>query len=296
MHKNKDPFGGYSYEFTSGRVKALENTLLKKSDFVNLINAKSYEDSLKILADKAYGQANESDDLESIIESELTKTYSFVNEVSPNKELTNLFLLDIDAHNLKVYLKAPFSSEDPDALVMDGGSFPCELLKVCAKVHDFSVLGKSFELKLKGVDKVKDAQLLSIMVDKAVFGHIFATLKEHKNKLLLDYFKKRAAMININTKLRAKALSYSSKEIDSMMIDIENPPRISLPKDASSSEVENRLSRELLDTLREQKNETFTIAPLICYMLDKINEARNLRIIFEAKLSNQNIAIDSLNL
>ncbi len=281
MYANKDPFGGHSFAFSNGRIKALEGTLLKESDFATIEDLADAKQALKFLKDKSYGNSSNSKDPEQLIENELNKTYKLIKEISPDKQLTDLFLLDIDAHNLKVCLKAhSFSCEDSESLLMYGGCFPVDLLKACVKFDDYSALGENFEKYLKDSSKVDDAQMLSTLVDKAVFSHIFTVLAKNKNKSLYNYFSKKAFFLNYNSKLRAKTLDYPSDKINDMMIELASDIKLDIKDNLTASEIEERMNQDLLYELRKEKHETFSIAPIVCFLIDKVNEAKRLRLIF----------------
>ncbi len=280
MFKQTDPFGGHSYAFANGRIKALEETLLKEADFDAISQCESYEKALGFLLDKSYGSCADCRDVEQLIESEIEKTYKVISEITPNKQLTDLFLLDIDAHNLKVYLKARFSLENTDSLVISGGCFPCELLAACVKVDDFSALGESFQQYLKASSKISDPQTLSTLVDQAMFLHIFKVLEKNKNQLVYKFFEKKALLLNANMKIRAKSLAYSDEKIASMMIKLPDNKDMDLPDDCTSYDIEKQMQLELPESIRSKKHDTFSIAPVICFLLDKIDESKRLRIIF----------------
>lgn len=286
MQKNKNPFGEKSCVYASGRIKALESKILKKQDYETLQSEKSYEKAFETL--KKIGYANETcKDIDELIKTHMQKTYKIIDEVTPNKELTDLFLLDIDAHNLKVCLKAKLIGKPCEDLLLNGGVFNKEIIKICTKVNDYSMLSKSFEENLKDIEKIKDPQMLSTLVDKAKFSFIFEVLRKNKNSLLEEYFTKKANFININTKSRAEKLGYTSKQINSMLIDVKE-------ENFNYKEIENledKLYEKLLNFIRDEKTETFTIAPVICFLLDKQNEARNLRLIFAAKKCNKKVNI-----
>lgn len=286
MQKNKNPFGEKSCVYASGRIKALEGKNLKKQDYETLQSEKSYEKAFKAL--KKIGYANETcKDIDELIKIQMQETYKIIDEVTPNKEFTDLFLLDIDAHNLKVCLKAKLIGKPCEDLLLDGGVFNKEIIKICTKVNDYSMLSKSFEENLKDIEKIKDPQMISTLVDKAKFSFIFDVLSKNKNEILKEYFTKKASYININTKARAKKLGYTTKQISSMLIDVKDQD-FNLKAEEN---LEDKLYKKLLDFIRDKKTETFTIAPVICYLLDKQNEAKNLRMIFAAKKCNQNANI-----
>lgn len=286
MQKNNSPFGNKSCVYASGRIKALEGQILKKQDYISLNNEKSYSKAFEDL--KKFGYGSETcKDIDKLIKTEMQKTYKIIDEVTPNKTLTDLFLLDIDAHNLKVCLKAKLMGDTCEDLLTSGGVYNPEIIKVCVDVDDYSMLSKDFEENLKDIEKIKDPQKLSTIVDKAIYSHIFSVLSKNKNEILENYFIKKASFININTKVRAEKLGYTQKQITPMLINLKKQDfNINFKAKESSENLEDNLYKSLLDSIRNEKTKTFTIAPVICFLLDKQNEAKNLRMIFAAKKCN----------
>lgn len=300
MATDKNPYGKISKEFAVGRIRVLESTLLSQSDFSAIIEANGTNEALRILRDTGYGssEASSKDDLnlELLINNELTKTNKTIASLSPDNELTELFLLDIDAHNFKVYLKAKITSEDTEPLIMQGGTVSPELMRVCVETEDYSLLSDTFIGNIKGIDKLLSPRIISTEVDKAMYTYIFDVLAKNKNKFIREYFSKKVNLINRNTILRALKLNYSEKDISSMLIGEANIKDIDATSGVSLIDSEREMNKQLLNKLRDQKADSFSIAPVICFLMDKRNEALNLRLIFAAKQSGENIGIKDLDL
>lgn len=294
MSNDKNPYGKVSEVFAVGRIRAVEETLLSPSDFGVLIQAADVPSALRSLIEMGYGsgkrETGDNISPDALINNELSKTSKMIREISPDNELTDLFFLEIDAHNLKVYLKSKLTGEDPQPLILGGGTITTEVLRICAETDDYSLVNDAFCKDLEGLGESSDPGFISTQVDKALFAHIFAVLKKHGDKLLKDYFTKRAMLINSNTRLRAERLGYSQRQTDRLLIDIPGVDNEVMPSNISFDEAERSMNRELLNILRDQKGEPFSIAPVVCFLMDKRNEALNLRILFAAKQSG--IAID----
>src|SRR5690606_2554450 len=99
---------------------------------------------IKILYETEYAgsisEMKSAEDYETVLSKELSKTYELLREISPVPELTNLFLLRFDIHNLKTLLKSSYLGEENDELLSGIGTIPLQQLKDMVKEKDFSAL------------------------------------------------------------------------------------------------------------------------------------------------------------
>ena len=84
------------------------------------------------------------------------------------------------------------------------------------------------------------------------------------------------------------------------MADIDAPedPVTPLPPIQAGEtlrETERNMNRTLLSLMREAGTDAEGIAPIACYLLNKQNEARNLRVLFAAKRAGIPVAAGELD-
>jgi V/A-type H+-transporting ATPase subunit C len=122
-----------SYEYAVGRISQLSTKMLDATKLRRIYEAGSVQESLALLLETGYGgnltpEQMASEEIDYVIREQLQTSRKVVWEVTPAPELTSLFLLEVDGHNLKTLLKARLLGvEAPDVLI-DGGSFPLEKL------------------------------------------------------------------------------------------------------------------------------------------------------------------------
>ena len=94
-----------SYAYACARISALEKSLFGR-DAIRRMAEGSLDDALRQLADAKYGNLPDAtgEDTERMIESVRKQTADTIRELSPDNELTDLFLLQTDAQNLKVLI------------------------------------------------------------------------------------------------------------------------------------------------------------------------------------------------
>ena len=290
MNWNENPFGGASYPFAVGRVKAREASLLDRAQWSRLLEGDEAQ-ALQALREYGYGAGAVGDGIDAMISAELGETAAFLAEITPDPELTAQLLLPSDAHNLKVLLKARLVGEDPKPMLTDGGSIPTEVLRACAEYEDFSPLGAAMERELAGVFEEQNPRLVSAAVDRAVFARAQGFFARKKCPVLERYFAVWTRYLNLLSTQRALRLGWTEAETAAMLVPVIGGGE-DLPTPRAGGrlrETERNMRRALLSVLREERGDSFGVAPLASYLMDKQNEARNLRILFAAKRSGQEI-------
>ncbi|MBU7042116.1 MAG: V-type ATPase subunit [Theionarchaea archaeon] len=114
-----------SYAYAFGRVRALETELMDSTQIKRMIDARTAQDALKTLSETSYGSylpdSPDIPDIEKALIEELKKTYEIVRNISPQREITDLFELQYDIHNLKILLKSEITGISFDELLIPLG-------------------------------------------------------------------------------------------------------------------------------------------------------------------------------
>lgn len=298
--KTESPFGGVSFPYAVGRIRALEGGLLDRARWNRLIEAPDGRQALRLLREFGYGGS--ADTLDGMIRRELEDAQSLIREISPDPELTGLFLLRVDAHNLKALLKARLAALEAGPLLLQGGKYPVDLLEACVKADSFKALGGALARELEGVEAIREPRLLSAAVDRAVYTEILETVRRRHAPLLREYFETQAACLNRLAVLRGKRLGWDAKTLSPMLLPVppirEDEPvpalPVSLEEDDSPAQAEQKVNRALTAILRRERHDAFGIAPLIWYLQARRNEASSLRILFTQKREGRNPPLEEL--
>ena len=307
-----------SYQYAIGRVKALENNML---DTVKLrkLAASEPEDFFKVLAETGYGSGSFADEnLEEMIKRELKEARRLVWEITPEPEITSLFLLHIDAHNLKVLFKARLLDEPAGELLEDGGVFPLETLEKSVNERNYTLLPNPLKQCLEDLEKVLlrhvSPQAISTAVDTAVFRYIASIMNDNSSSYAKAYFSVMADLTNVRSLIRARILTWDVDTFVSLIIpggyisknDLINA--FAVPNEqlalylnkgpyadkiasaieeyvskGSASVLEKRMDALLMQLARTQRTDVNSIGPIIGYLLGKEAEARAVSVIYAAK-------------
>ena len=124
-----------SYEYALGRISVLSTHLLTAAQLRRIAEASTTKEAMKLLLETGYGEnvATEQEialgEIDFIIRDQLQLTRKRIRELTPDAELTGLFLLPVDTHNLKALLKARLLGTSADNILREGGNFDLALLK-----------------------------------------------------------------------------------------------------------------------------------------------------------------------
>lgn len=209
MSENK-----YLYSVT--RIRALETKLLDKAKIERMIEAKNAEEVIKILYETEYASSiseiKSAEDYETVLSKELSRTYELLKEISPVPELTNLYLLRYDIHNLKTLLKSSYLGEENDELLSGIGTIPVQKLKEMVKEKDFSglhpMLAECAEEVVGEFTVNPDPQLIDVALDRCLYELMYKVAQDNKSSFLMDYISTQIDLINIKSLVRVKAIGY----------------------------------------------------------------------------------------
>lgn len=217
-----------SYPFAVGRIRGLERSYLDAAAFHRLAE-QPIEQAVKSLADSGYGQeaANKSDP-DALIDAEMQTLRELIEELTPDKRLTDLFWLEQDATNLKLLLKARMLGDEVEDSAFAKGLFDIETLRAAVEEKDYTAFPANLAESLSAVEQMIDKRestqqrvdplTVSAEVDKAVYGYIFSELKKTRNKFIASYFGARVDFTNVLSLLRARALKWDRAKFSAVFV------------------------------------------------------------------------------
>jgi V/A-type H+-transporting ATPase subunit C len=299
-----------SYGYASGRLRVLETRLLNKASIGRLLEADTAREVLRLLAEGDYGIAlsefSDPADFEKALEIEMKRTYALIDELSHDPDLTQIFRIRWDFHNLKVLLKASYLkdlSPNTDDILVKFGTIPIEDIKLTIEP----------EAEKKG--------------NTLLYNFIYARVADYVNPFLKGYFEAFADLNNIRNFIRVKILGGSIKILDAVLLphgtlakklflqqyeetienfvadmvesDLTRTPYVGLVAEAvrgweenhSLAEFEKLIDNYLINYIKPAKYIIFGVEPLIAYLLAKENEIKLIRIIMTGKINDLPIEI-----
>lgn len=305
-----------SYAYACARVSALSKRLLDDTALKRMAEG-SMGDALRILIDDRYGalpDAGEGDG-ERMIEREMIAMREEVKSLSPEPEVTDLFLLQSDVMNLKTLIKARLLDQK-DITWQAGGLYDREVLEKAVADQDYRFLPEDMASELMALEKrlsvAVEPQLISIALDRAYLRH--ALKATAKNKGFFHYFQAKADFDNVLTFLRVRAMGGGRGKLKDVLLveggipfkaffegyDLSfegfgkivessvcrRPLAAALDRmygTGSIGEVEKARDNYLMSLIAVHRHDAMSLYPVVGYILAKEREAQNVRLILTVK-------------
>lgn len=308
-----------SYPYAYGCIRSLETSLINSAKLERMMAASNADDMLRALMDMGYGRGSSVEsvyDYETLIDAELSKTFDAVHKMTPQAKVTNLFFLKYDYQNLKVLLKNRILNQDGDDQLVEYGTVPVKDLKNAVYNNDCAKLPTEMKAVVLACKDSSDAVSIGYLADKALYKQISRELANIDDKNVIKYWETQADYFNVITVFRARALNdislieKSYLELGNVRLknmlaafdksDDEAAKFIGTPNlDAGIlSGLEYFVANKSLSVLEKNKDNyfiklfkplsynQFSNAPIMGYLLAKVQEANVVRLMMVAKINN----------
>ncbi|CUH92535.1 hypothetical protein SD1D_0988 [Herbinix luporum] len=299
------------YIYAVARIRSKELLLFTKSDIEQLMSCKTEKECLGFLADKGWGKDGV-ETSEELLAAEREKTWDLLKELVQDISVFNTFLYGNDYHNLKAAIKQVYKNIELPNLYLSNCTIDPELIKKAVSEQDFSLLPEHMQDVAKNAYEIQfhtgDSQLCDIVIDKAALDTIYAHGKASKSELLSQYVELKVAAADINIAIRSvktgkdkdfleKALAKcESLDIEKLITSatkgieaIYEYLNSTVYSDAvlaikeSSQAFERWCDNRIIELIRPQKYNPFTLSPLVAYLLARENEIKTVRILLSGK-------------
>lgn len=304
------------YPFAVAVVRSKENNLVSKDKLMQMAEAPTAEDALRILSESGYGTLapGEIHDFEKLLSARLSDAYRSLAGLIPDDKLVDIFLYKNDYHNIKVLIKQTVSSIDGSAYLIDGGTVSLDTLKAAFEERKFTDLP---DLDIAAVNeameeyaKTKDGRYIDLILDRACFKTMAEAAQKSKNDYVIGYVERLADVTNIKTFIRIKRRGKNFKIFEDAYVsggslDLEtfaeayesdNPEAVltgrgydQVCKDfmtESFTKFEKNCDDFIMSYVKDARYKSLTPEPIVGYIIGKETEIKCVRIIMTCKLNN----------
>ncbi|MBQ7504093.1 MAG: V-type ATPase subunit [Ruminococcus sp.] len=211
-----------SYEYSIGSVRAKEKSLLNSSDIEQMLSYNSEDELLRFLVDKGYGEGSNIDE---VISAHTKDIWDYLKTVAPDFDIFNVFLIQNDAHNLKVILKSIILDKRHDELLLSPFTIDTQLIKKAVEQKKFDILpewlsaaaGEAYNI----IAHKTDARECDAVIDKAVMEQMIVLSKEPDSKFIEEYINTVVFYNNIKIALRSSRTNASADFLDKALCDVD---------------------------------------------------------------------------
>ena len=302
------------YTYAVARIRSKELSLLNNQILEQLLASKNYEECLRLLQEKGWGN-QETKTAEEILKVESEKTWDLMEELVEDTTVFDVFLYSNDYHNLKAAIKQAYVNTEIPNIYLSHGTIKPDILFNAVKEHDFSELPEHMREAAEEAYNVLfhtgDGQLCDIVIDKAALEAIYEKGKASGNEVLSGFSEIKVVAADINIAIRGsktgKGIEFFQRafaKCDSLDIHrlteaalnsveaIYDYLAITKYSDAvdqlkeSLSAFERWCDNRVMEHIKPQRYNPFTISPLAAYILGRESEIKSVRILLSGKLNN----------
>ena len=295
------------------RVRSRELGLLSRQDVDQLMACHKVEECLRVLSDKGWAAAGDVTP-EEVLAAEEEKTWAFIHELTDDLTPFQVLLFPTDYNNLKAAVKAVVTGVEPHQVFLPGGAVEPELMLRCVREGDFSSLPEAMAQAADNAYhtllQTEDGQLCDVILDRACLEAVLACGRESKSDILRDYAELTCAVSNIKVAVRACKTGKNRAFLEAALAPCGTLDADSLAAAACKSledlyaylsatpygEAAERLKESysafekwcddrVMDLVKDQKINPFTVGPLFAYVIARRNEISTVRIILSGKLN-----------
>ncbi len=304
------------YPYAVAKIRVFEKYLLTKQNFIQMAEAKSIDECIRILSEAGYNNQNPFDinEFENVLSLELKKVYNLMKELVPEENFVSVFLCKNDYHNAKVIVKSEISGRDGDKYIIQGGLITVDTIKKAVFDKNYSelpeILGRAIEEAFEIYSKTQNGQYIDMVIDKACFKYMSHVAKESKNTFLINYVEKLCDITNLKSFVRVLRVKKNFENTfekafvkgGKLSLDLfvkaansENPSSYFKGSDYSSicklmdsnfTEFEKTCDNYIMDYVKSAKYIALTLEPLIAYIYAKETEIKTVRIIMTSKIND----------
>lgn len=299
------------------RIRYMELSLLDRTKIENLIEAKDFNEALKLLQDTKYGDYV-SDSYEEGLKHALEDLYKEMHEMIPVKEVVDFLCIRYDGHNMKSLSKGKLGGFDTDSMLIDAGTIPLDNLKLMFKEQNFEelpeVLRPYIEKAFEDFKKSPNPQDIDLTIDKGTYKYMLEMAKNSDMEYLVKIVKAMIDVINIKAFLRIKRQDRGIDLMEKVYIEGGNINRdmfinsINEPIEGFANKllltdhfkwvkggideyvknddigyVEKFGDNYIIDYIKSAKYISFGPDPIVAFILAKENEIKILRIVLAGK-------------
>ncbi|HIW82834.1 MAG TPA: V-type ATPase subunit [Candidatus Dorea gallistercoris] len=303
------------YTYAVARIRALETALFSNSTIDQLIACQDYRQCLQFLEERSWGDNETSGNAEAMLTREEEKIWELVEELSIDMENFSVLFYPKLFHNLKAAIKEVCTDDRERHIYYEDVEIPGSVMLEIVKEKRFGELPENMrqaaEEAYESLLHTKDGQLCDVIIDRATLEAIYQAGKEAKAEIIRDYAESTVAVADIKIAVRSQKTAKSMDFMKRAMVECDSIQADQLAKAAlngteaireyllgtayaggaealadSPSAFERWCDNRIIQTIQPQKYNSFTIGPVIAYVIARQNEIKTVRIILSGKLND----------
>ncbi len=303
------------YIYAVARVRALEMSLFSQATIEQLIAMDTYKKAVQFIREKGWGDSDSSKlDEDEILNAETEKTWAAVSEMVDDMSVFDVIRMPDLFHNLKAAIKTVVAGDTPAKVFFDNAQINGEQMLAIVRDKAWDRLPEYMRecavLAWETMVHAGDGQMCDAIIDRGTLKAIKAAAKKANDPLLRDYAETTVAVADIKIAVRAmktgKNMDFMKRamaECDTIDVSRLSAAAVSGMEEiqryladtqyaegaealaSSASAFERWCDNRIIETIKPQKYNPFTVGPIVAYILARLNEIKTVRIILTCKLN-----------
>lgn len=300
------------YTYAVARIRALEASLFSSSTIEQLLACKDEAACLRLLQEKGWGGTDTPQSADAILTKEREKIWENIRGMGVDMDVFAVLSYPNVFHNLKAAVKAVYTGkENLPVFYKDGLIEKNEMLRAL-KDRDYGALPKMMreaaEEAMETLMHSGDGQLCDVIIDRACMDAMLAAGQSAKDSVIRDYAESTIAVTNIKIAVRAaktgKSIEFMKRamapcreiNIEKLMtaalggmdavieyLEHHGYGEAALSLRDSLSAFERWCDNRIIQAMKPQKMNAFSVGPLVAYVIARENEIKTVRIILTCK-------------
>ena len=301
------------YTYAVARIRALEVSLLTNAVIEQLLACKSAEQALQFLVEKGWGDLTAGTlDADEVLNKEEETMWQTIREVAPDMHVFDVLSLPKLYHNLKAAIKEVCTEVENKNIFYDDCEIPGEEMFALVQNKEFDKLpGNMSATAREAFDTLlhtRDGQLCDLIIDHATLEAMLEAGKKSGEKIIEEYAQTAVAIADIKIAVRSQKTGKNAEFMKKAMVNCSeiNVDQLTQAALAGAEEIAQYLEgtsyregadalrispsaferwcdNKMTDSMRSQKYESFSVGPLLAYLLARQNEIKTVRIILTGK-------------
>jgi V/A-type H+-transporting ATPase subunit C len=300
------------YTYGVARVRALESALFSDETINQLLQCKSYDECMNFLRDKGWGDGNLEQSSDAMLEMEDLKTQKVLKELIEDESQCRILTIPNAFHNLKAAIKQACTEQKVEGIYFADTALKPEFLEDVIKQGQYQMLPDDMAHAAKEATEILlrtgDGQLCDVIIDKATLEALSKAGKEAQNELIRKYADTQITIANIKMAVRCAATGKDREFVKKALVPCDG---ISITDLIASTEqgVEGVCSylesagfaeavaafrksksvfecwcdNKIIEEIKPQKYKSFTLGPIVAYVIARQNEIKTVKIILSGK-------------
>ncbi len=296
------------------RIRALESNLFSDETINQLIVCRDYKEAMDFLRNKGWGNGNIEQSLEEMLEDERNKTWDILYELIEDKNQCKILTVTNEYQNLKAAIKQVCTQSDKTNIFFENTKLDVDFLRDCIRKGNYNLLPEDMAEAAREAATVLiqtgDGQLCDVIIDRANLEAIKKIGNESSNELIQKYADNLITVSNIKIAVRCAATNKDAAFISRALISCNGISVTELAtacrdgmdgvcnyltktgyKNAvnalkkSMSVFECWCDNKIIEEIKSEKYNSFSIGPIIAYVIARENEIKNVKLVLLGKIN-----------